>query len=92
MIQSGILAKFSATVPRVERAAPLLGQHTQEILSRYLGYDAARIADLKIRGKSPKNDPTLHPARAYLSRPCGPAAGASRERSRRDLRQQIARG
>ena len=50
VIQSGILAKFSATVPRVERAAPLLGQHTEEILSRYLGYDAARIADLKTRG------------------------------------------
>src|SRR5208282_920271 len=50
VIQSGILAKFSVTVPRVERAAPLLGQHTEEILSRYLGYDAARIAELKVRG------------------------------------------
>jgi len=50
VIQSGILAKFSATVPKVERAAPLLGQHTDEILSQCLGYDAARIADLRIRG------------------------------------------
>jgi len=50
VLQSGILAKFSATVPKVQRAAPLLGQHTDEILSQYLGYDATRIADLKTRG------------------------------------------
>ena len=50
VIQSGILAKFSVTVPTVERAAPLLGQHTDEILSQYLGYDATRIAELKTRG------------------------------------------
>ncbi len=48
--QSGILAKFSATVPAITRAAPQLGQHTDEILSRHLGYDPARIAELRSRG------------------------------------------
>lgn len=47
--QSGILAKFSATPGRVECAAPLLGEHTNEILTQYLGYDATRIADLRRR-------------------------------------------
>lgn len=47
--QTGILAKFSATVPSVPCAAPLLGQHTVEILSHELDYDSARIADLQRR-------------------------------------------
>ncbi len=44
--QTGMLTKFSATEGRIERAAPLLGQHTDEILREYLGYDAAKIAAL----------------------------------------------
>ena len=47
VLQSGTLAKFSVTTPQVERAAPLLGQHTEEILSQYLGYDSASVAELK---------------------------------------------
>ena len=35
---------------RVEHAAPLLGEHTDEILARHLGYDRERIADLRRRG------------------------------------------
>ncbi|HZO80886.1 MAG TPA: CoA transferase [Candidatus Binataceae bacterium] len=49
VVQTGLLAKFSATPGRVERAAPLLGEHTDEILARYLGYDRERIADLRRR-------------------------------------------
>ena len=45
--QTGMLTKFSATEARIERAAPLLGQHTDEILREYLGYDAAKIAALR---------------------------------------------
>lgn len=49
VVQTGLLAKFSATPGTVEHAAPLLGEHTDEILAQYLGYDAARIADLRRR-------------------------------------------
>ena len=50
VVQTGTLAKFSATPGRVDRAAPLLGEHTDEILARHLGYDRDRIADLRRRG------------------------------------------
>ncbi len=45
--QTGMLTKFSATEGRIERAAPLLGQHTDEILRDYLGYDPTKIAALR---------------------------------------------
>ncbi|HYB91299.1 MAG TPA: CoA transferase, partial [Candidatus Binataceae bacterium] len=48
--QTGLLAKFSATPGRIERAAPLLGEHTDDILCEYLGYDAAKIARLRASG------------------------------------------
>lgn len=48
--QTGMLMKFSATQARIERAAPLHGEHTDEILSDYLGYAPAAIADLRSRG------------------------------------------
>ena len=48
--QTGLLAKFSASVPSVTRAAPMLGEHTDEILSQYLGYGALEIAELRSRG------------------------------------------
>src|SRR5262249_10658407 len=38
VVQTGTLAKFSEMPARVERAAPLLGEHTDETLGRYLGY------------------------------------------------------
>ena len=31
-------------------AAPVLGQHTEEVLREVLGYDPARVADLRARG------------------------------------------
>jgi crotonobetainyl-CoA:carnitine CoA-transferase CaiB-like acyl-CoA transferase len=45
----GFPIKFSETQGRVERAAPVLGQHTDEILGA-LGYDAAAIARLRTEG------------------------------------------
>jgi crotonobetainyl-CoA:carnitine CoA-transferase CaiB-like acyl-CoA transferase len=50
VMQTGTLAKFSAMPGRVEHAAPLLGEHTDEILAHHLGYDRERIAALRRRG------------------------------------------
>ena len=38
---------FSATPVRYDRAPPLLGQHTEEVLRERLGLDEARIAELR---------------------------------------------
>jgi crotonobetainyl-CoA:carnitine CoA-transferase CaiB-like acyl-CoA transferase len=46
--QSGILAKFSATPGVVDRAAPMLGEHNDEILAT-IGYSPDRIQDLYSR-------------------------------------------
>ncbi|HUI27027.1 MAG TPA: CoA transferase [Candidatus Kryptonia bacterium] len=48
--QTGTLVKYAATPVRIARAAPQLGEHTDDILSRVLGYAPARIADLRARG------------------------------------------
>jgi crotonobetainyl-CoA:carnitine CoA-transferase CaiB-like acyl-CoA transferase len=48
--QLGTLAKFSSTPGRVERSAPLLGEHTEEILRNIAGYDAAQIAAFRDGG------------------------------------------
>jgi crotonobetainyl-CoA:carnitine CoA-transferase CaiB-like acyl-CoA transferase len=42
--------KFSATPVRADRAPPLLGQHTSEVLGELLGWDAARIEALRKQG------------------------------------------
>jgi crotonobetainyl-CoA:carnitine CoA-transferase CaiB-like acyl-CoA transferase len=47
--QTGALVKFGAMRPRVERAAPMLGEHADEILRDLAGYDDAKIADLRAR-------------------------------------------
>jgi crotonobetainyl-CoA:carnitine CoA-transferase CaiB-like acyl-CoA transferase len=44
--QTGVLAKFSRTPGVAQRPGPMLGQHTEEVLKE-LGYDAARIAELR---------------------------------------------
>jgi crotonobetainyl-CoA:carnitine CoA-transferase CaiB-like acyl-CoA transferase len=48
--QTGMLMKFSATPGRIEHAAPQHGEHTDEILREYLGFDAAKCAELRSRG------------------------------------------
>lgn len=47
--QTGIPVKLSQTPGRIASAPPLLGQHTERVLSE-LGYDAAQIASLRSRG------------------------------------------
>jgi crotonobetainyl-CoA:carnitine CoA-transferase CaiB-like acyl-CoA transferase len=48
--QTGMLTKFSATSGTIRRAAPMLGEHTDEILREYLGYSAEKIAALRAAG------------------------------------------
>ena len=42
--------KYSHSTPSIRTAPPVLGQHTDEVLTELLGYDAAQIADLKSEG------------------------------------------
>ncbi len=46
----GVPARLSMTPGSVREAAPLLGEHTEEILKRLLKYDEARIQDLRREG------------------------------------------
>lgn len=43
----GIPIKYSLTKPSVRLPPPMLGQHTHEILRDYLGFDEAKISNLK---------------------------------------------
>jgi formyl-CoA transferase len=45
----GNAVDLSRTPPSIDRPPPVLGEHTEEILSS-LGYDAAKIASLRTRG------------------------------------------
>jgi formyl-CoA transferase len=54
----GMPIKLSASPAKIERA-PLLGEHTDEVLSEVLGYDAARIAALRTAGAFSKEAPKL---------------------------------
>lgn len=45
--QTGPLMKFATRRPQIDRAAPLLGEHTDQVLGEFLGYDAAKIAALR---------------------------------------------
>ncbi|MGH7187395.1 MAG: CoA transferase, partial [Pseudomonadota bacterium] len=47
--QTGVPVKLSETPGRIASPPPLLGQHTEAILSE-LGYDAAQIAALRTHG------------------------------------------
>lgn len=44
--QTGLFAKFSRTPPSIPRVAPMLGQHTREVLREVVGYDQDRIDQL----------------------------------------------
>ena len=45
----GMPIKLSASPAKIERS-PLLGEHTDEVLTQVLGYDAAKVASLKTAG------------------------------------------
>jgi crotonobetainyl-CoA:carnitine CoA-transferase CaiB-like acyl-CoA transferase len=47
--QAGHLIRFSATPGKIERAAPIIGQHTREVLHE-VGYEAAEIDALEGKG------------------------------------------
>jgi len=42
--------KYSESKPQVRTAPPTLGQHTDEVLKEYLGFDELKIQELKDRG------------------------------------------
>ena len=42
--------KFSETAATIRSAPPTLGQHTDEILKEYLGYEDGKIQELKAQG------------------------------------------
>jgi crotonobetainyl-CoA:carnitine CoA-transferase CaiB-like acyl-CoA transferase len=46
----GFALRFSDFPQRLELEAPLLGEHNEEILSRYLGYPLSRIRELEQKG------------------------------------------
>lgn len=48
--QIGIPMKFSQTKPEIRLPPPVLGEHTDEILGKLLGYDVKRVAELRAQG------------------------------------------
>jgi crotonobetainyl-CoA:carnitine CoA-transferase CaiB-like acyl-CoA transferase len=46
---TGFPVKLGATPARLRRPAPALGEHTDQVLGE-LGYDAARLAELRASG------------------------------------------
>ena len=46
----GFALRFSDYPKRLDLEAPLLGEHNEEILRRYLGYPASRIRELEQKG------------------------------------------
>lgn len=44
---AGIPVKYSETLPSIRRAPPLLGQHTEEVLTERLGYGAEEVKRLR---------------------------------------------
>lgn len=49
-LMPGIIPKFSATPGAVEHAGPSLGEHNEQVLASWLGYDAGTVADLTGKG------------------------------------------
>jgi formyl-CoA transferase len=45
--QTGTLMQFGGSPATIERAAPTLGEHTDEVLREYLGYAPEKIAALR---------------------------------------------
>jgi crotonobetainyl-CoA:carnitine CoA-transferase CaiB-like acyl-CoA transferase len=45
--QTGALMKFATRQAPIDRGAPLLGEHTDQVLGEFLGYDAAKLSALR---------------------------------------------
>jgi crotonobetainyl-CoA:carnitine CoA-transferase CaiB-like acyl-CoA transferase len=58
---AGIAPRLSDTPGRVWRGAPWLGQDNESVLTRWLGYDAARIRNLYERGALGREPPPPGP-------------------------------
>src|SRR5581483_3155538 len=59
--QTGVLPKFSRTPATLQRVAPMLGQHTAEVLREVAGYSQERITQLLsarviLQGESLRSD------------------------------------
>jgi len=48
--QIGIPMMFSETSPEIKSPPPILGEHSNEVLGKLLGYEARRIAELRKEG------------------------------------------
>ena len=73
--------KMSNSITEVKRS-PLLGEHTEEILSKVLGYSAKEVAEIKARAQSPRRRSRPRPKRrrlfSYLPRLRGRSAREAR--------------
>ena len=47
LAMQNVFPKLSASPGGIERTGPALGEHTDAVLAEWLGYDAAKIADLR---------------------------------------------
>jgi crotonobetainyl-CoA:carnitine CoA-transferase CaiB-like acyl-CoA transferase len=47
---TGFPYKLSQTPAELHRPAPLLGEHTEEVLTRLLDYSASEVASLRDKG------------------------------------------
>jgi len=65
----GVPVQLSETPGRVREPAPLLGQHTDEVLHEYLGLDAAEIAALRQAGAIGPKRSVPHTAQEGLTSP-----------------------
>ena len=49
-VMPGVIPKFSDTPGDIDHAGPTLGEHNEQVLESWLGYDAGQVAELASRG------------------------------------------
>ncbi|MDE2781208.1 MAG: CoA transferase [Chloroflexota bacterium] len=49
-VMPGVIPKFSHTPGAVEHAGPTLGEHNEQVLGSWLGYDSGQVAELASKG------------------------------------------
>ena len=47
LVYPGVVPKFSRTPGKIERPAPLLGEHNQFVYTEMLGYPSSRVKELE---------------------------------------------